>query len=80
MVEVRVDRETVWLNQKQMAELFDSSTDNIGLHLKNIYADKELEESATTEDYSVVQQEGNRQVRRTLKHNPLDEVGTEATR
>ena len=73
-VEVRVERETVWLNQKQMAELFDSSTDNIGLHLKNIYADKELEEPATTEDYSAVQQEGNRQVRRTLKHYNLDAI------
>ena len=73
-VEVRVDRETVWLNQKQMAELFDTSTDNIGLHLKNIYTDKELEEPATTEEYSVVQQEGGRQVRRGLKHYSLDAI------
>ena len=41
-VEVRVDRETVWLSQRPMAELFDTSTDNIGLHLKRIYADAEL--------------------------------------
>lgn len=74
IIEVRVDRETVWLSQKQMAELFDSSTDNIGLHLKNIFTDKELEEAATTEDYSVVQQEGNREVRRTLKHYNLDAI------
>lgn len=67
-VEVRVDRETVWLTQRQMAELFDSSTDNVGLHLKNIYTDGELEEPATTDEYSVVQQEGGRQVRRDLKH------------
>ena len=73
-IEVRVDRETVWLTQKQMAELFDSSTDNVGLHLKNIYADRELEEPATTEEYSVVQQEGSRQVRRDLKHYNLDAI------
>lgn len=73
-IEVRVERETVWLTQRQMAELFDSSTDNIGLHLKNIYADKELEEPATAEEYSVVQQEGGRQVRRNLKHYNLDAI------
>ena len=73
-VEVRVDRETVWLTQRQMAELFDSSTDNVGLHLKNIYTDGELEEPATTEEYSVVQQEGGRQVRRDLKHYNLDAI------
>ena len=73
-VEVRVDRETVWLTQRQMAELFDSSTDNIGLHLKNIYADSELEEQATTEEYSVVQSEGERQVRRNLKQYNLDAI------
>jgi hypothetical protein len=59
-IEVRVEQETVWLSQRQMAELFDSTTDNIGLHLKNIYSDKELEEKATTEEYSVVQQEGGK--------------------
>ena len=73
-VEVRLEGETVWLNQAQMAELFDTSTDNISLHLKNIYADKELEEPATTEDYSVVRQEGSRTVRRRLKHYNLDAI------
>ncbi len=73
-IEVRVEQETVWLSQRQMAELFDSTTDNIGLHLKNIYSDKELEEKATTEEYSVVQQEGGRQVRRKLKHYNLDAI------
>jgi prophage maintenance system killer protein len=73
-IEVRVEQETVWLSQRQMAELFDSTTDNIGLHLKNIYSDKELEEGATTEEYSVVQQESGRQVRRKLKHYNLDAI------
>ena len=73
-IEVRLEGDTVWLTQKQMAELFDSSTDNIGLHLKNIYKDEELKEHATTEDYSAVQQEGRRQVRRSLKHYNLDAI------
>ena len=65
-VEVRLDaqRETVWLTQRQMADVFETSTDNISLHLKNIFADSELSEMATTEDSSVVRQEGGRQVTR----------------
>lgn len=55
-----------------MAELFDTSVDNIGLHLKNIFKDNELNEKSTTEDFSVVRQEGARQVRRRLKHYNLD--------
>lgn len=73
-VEVRLEGETIWLSQVQMAALFDTSTDNISLHLKNIYADKELQEMATTEDYSVVRQEGSRQVKRQLKHYNLDAI------
>lgn len=73
-VDVRLDHDTVWLTQRQMAELFDSSTDNIGLHLKNVFADSELEESATTEDFSVVQSEGRRRVRRQIKHYNLDAI------
>lgn len=73
-VEVRLEGETVWLNQSQMAELFGTSSDNISLHLKNIYADKELVEPATTEDFSVVRQEGSRQVRRRLRHYNLDAI------
>ena len=71
---VSLDNETVWLNQTQMAELFDTSTDNISLHLKNIYAENELDENATTEVFSVVRQEGKRQVQRSLKHYNLDAI------
>jgi hypothetical protein len=53
-VDVRLERETLWLTQGQMAELFDKDTDTIGLHLRNIFAEKELDEAATTEDSSVV--------------------------
>lgn len=73
-VQVRLEGETVWLTQAQMAELLDTSTDNVSLHLKNIYADKELQEPATTEDFSVVRQEGARQVKRQLKHYNLDAI------
>lgn len=73
-VQVRLDGDTVWLTQRQMADLFESGTDNIGLHLKNIYADGELTEAATTEDYSAVQTEGNRQVTRRVKHYNLDAI------
>jgi hypothetical protein len=61
-VEVRLEGETVWLSQAQMAELLDTSTDNISLHLKNIYKEQDLQEAATTEDFSVVRQEGARRV------------------
>ena len=66
--------ETFWLTQKGMAELFDCSTDNISLHLKNIYADGELEQTATTEKISVVRTEGTREVSRTLDHYNLDAI------
>lgn len=73
-IEVKFDQETVWLNQKQMAALFEKDSDTIGLHLKNIYKEKELEESSTTEDSSVVQQEGGRMVRRKVKFYNLDAI------
>lgn len=75
-VEVRLDagRDTVWLSQRQMAEVFDTSTDNISLHLKNIYAAGELDEAATTEESSVVRPEGARQVRRKVRQYNLDAI------
>ena len=63
-IEVYFANENLWLSQRLMAELFECSTDNISLHLKNIYKEGELDEAATTEEFSVVRQEGNRQVRR----------------
>ena len=73
-VDVRLERDTVWLSQRQMAELFDTSTDNVGLHLKNIFGEGELDEAATAEDYSVVQSEARRQVRRRVRHYNLDAI------
>lgn len=73
-VTVQFQEDTVWLSQKQMGELFEKDTDTIGLHLKNIYESAELQELATTEESSVVQQEGKRQVRRNIKFYNLDAI------
>lgn len=73
-IKVRLDSETIWLTQRQMAELFGTSTDNIGLHLKHIYAEGELLEKATTEDYSAVRFEGTRKVSRKVRHYNLDAI------
>lgn len=73
-IKVHLDNESVWLSQKQMSQLFDKDTDTIGLHLKNIYQSGELEEISTTEESSVVQQEGKRYVQRKLKLYNLDAI------
>ncbi|MBO6050551.1 MAG: virulence RhuM family protein [Bacteroidales bacterium] len=73
-LEVRMEEDTVWLTQTQMAQLFDCSTDNIGLHLKNLYDEGEINQYATTEEISVVRQEGNRLVTRKVRHNNLDAI------
>lgn len=73
-IEVRVHDESVWLTQKAMAQLFDCSTDNISLHLKNVFSDGELDENATSEVSSVVQKEGSRLVERSLKLYNLDAI------
>jgi prophage maintenance system killer protein len=73
-LEVRLEQESVWLSQKQMAELLDKDTDTIGLHIRNIYKEGELEPKATTEESSVVQNEGGREVKRKLKFYNLDVI------
>ena len=75
-IEVRMDeeKETIWLNQKQLGTLFQKDSDTIGLHLKNIYLDQELNEKLTTEYFSVVQQEGNRIITRKIKFYNLDAI------
>jgi len=73
-IEVLYSNENIWLSQKRMAELFDCTPDNISLHLKNIYRERELDEAATAEDFSVVQTEGNREVTRTITCYSLEVV------
>ena len=73
-LDVRLENETVWLTQSQMATLFGCSTDNISLHLKNVYSVGELSREATTEDFSVVRMEGARKVRRNVTCYNLDAI------
>ena len=73
-LDVRLENETVWLTQSQMATLFGCSSDNIGLHLKNVYAVGELARESTTDDFSVVRMEGSRQVRRKVTCYNLDAI------
>ena len=73
-VQVKLDKETVWLSQKEIAMLFDKDSDTIGLHLQNIYKTWELTKNSTTEKSSVVQKEGIREVRRTINFYNLDAI------
>ncbi len=73
-IQLRAKDQTVWLSQREMAELFDVTTDNVGLHLKNIYEDGELSREATAEESSVVQTEGTRQVQRPVTLYHLDAI------
>ena len=73
-IEVRLEGETVWLTQQQMAELFQSSRSNIVEHIGNIYAEGELDEEATCRDFRQVRREGSRNVARTLPHYNLDMI------
>lgn len=73
-VNVFLKEDTFWMTQKAMAELFDCTTDNISLHLKNIYKEEELDEVSTTEFFSVVQNEGQRNVKRNVKCYNLDAI------
>ena len=73
-VDTLMKDESLWLSQKSMAELFDCTTENIILHLKNIYEIRELNEKATTKDLLVVQKDGDREVSRHVKHYNLDAI------
>jgi len=73
-VEVRVQDGTIWLSQKFIGQLFDTTSENVIMHLNNIFADEELNASSTTKDFLVVQQEGSRSVKRTIKHYNLDAI------
>lgn len=73
-VQVVIKDETLWCTQKAMAALFGCTTDNISVHLKNIYAQGELVKEATTENFSVVQKEGAREVSRTPVFYNLDAI------
>jgi hypothetical protein len=73
-INVRMEGDTVWLTQSAIAELFQTSSQNITMHIKNIYAEGELSEEATCKDYLQVQLEGGREVQRALKHYNLEVI------
>ena len=73
-INVRMEGDTVWLTQSAMAELFQTSSQNITMHIKNIYTEGELSEEVTCKDYLQVQSEGGREVQRTLKHYNLEVI------
>lgn len=73
-IDVKMQDETVWLTQQQMAELFQTSRTNVVEHIKNIYADGELEEKATCQNFRQVRMEGNREVTRELPYYNLDMI------
>lgn len=73
-IKLRAKDQSVWLTQREMAQLFDVSTDNVGLHLKNVFEDGELLREATTEESSVVQTEGDREVKRPVTLYNLDAI------
>lgn len=73
-LEVRVENETVWLSQNQMAELFESTKQNISLHINNIFKEGELTPDATVKEYLTVQKEGNRNIKRTISLFNLDVI------
>jgi hypothetical protein len=73
-IQVRVEHETVWLTQKQMTELFQTTKQNISLHIQNIFEEGELQPEATVKEYLTVQTEGDRQVERRVEHYNLDVI------
>lgn len=73
-IDVRLENETVWLTQKLMAELFQTTPQNITIHLKNIFEEGELDEISTCKDFLQVQKEGTRQVERTQKFYNLEAI------
>ena len=73
-IDVKIENETVWLSQQQMAELYNTTKQNISLHIKNIFDEEELNEDSTVKEFLTVQKEGNRNVERKVKYYNLDMI------
>ena len=73
-VDVRLENETVWLTQAQMVELFQTTKQNVSLHVGNVFKEGELEQEATVKEYLTVQKEGERNVSRKVKYYNLDVI------
>ena len=73
-IDVRIEGETVWLSQRQMAELFDVDVRTISEHLSNVFSSGELEKDATIRKFRIVRHEGTRNVTRSVEHYNLDAI------
>ena len=73
-IDVKLENETVWLSQQQLAELYKTTKQNISLHIKNIFDERELDESSTVKEFLTVQREGSRNVERNVKYYNLDMI------
>ena len=73
-IEVRFEDGDLWLTQKALGELFNTTRNNITMHLQDIYSSNELDENSTSKDFLLVQKEGNREVKRKVKYYILDAV------
>lgn len=73
-IDVKLENETVWLSQQQMSDLYDTTKQNISLHIKNIFDEEELVEKSTVKEFLTVQKEGNREVKRKVKYYNLDMI------
>ena len=73
-IDVKLEDETVWLSQQQMADLYDTTKQNISSHIKNIFDEEELIENSTVKEFLTVQKEGNRNVERKVKYYNLDMI------
>ena len=73
-IDVKIQNETVWLSQQQMAELFSTSRTNVIEHINNIYLEEELDKNSTCQNFLQVQKEENREVKRNVKYYNLDAV------
>ena len=73
-IDVRMEEETVWLTQAQMVDLFQTTKQNVSLHINNVYKENELEKNSTVKEYLTVQNEGRRLIRRNVKYYNLDVI------
>ena len=73
-IDVRLENDTVWLTQGQMVDLFQTTKQNVSLHVRNVFKEGELDQSATVKDYLTVQKEGKREVTRNVKYYNLDVI------
>ena len=73
-LKVSFNEETIWLSQKQLAELFDVTKQNVSLHINNILKERELDKNLTVKFFLIVQKEGNREVKREVEHYNLDMI------